>query len=191
MDRARALECSGAITRLAPAIVTNRGLGYEARMAVVVFGSTLYGKVEAIPGVCHVATRFLHCFFVPLFPTSSWLVVDDLELTAGGEDIIRLPSMHWGSVAVAWLRFFLLAATFLLGLISVTKVGLDRPLGQTLPVILLGLVCAAAFVASYRLTRAKPAALAALRAINGVSSALLARASERLRQDVQGRPKRQ
>ena len=150
-------------------------------MAVVVFGSTLYGKVESVPGVCHVATRFLHFFFVPLFPTGSWLVVDDRKLAEGGADAIQLPSMHWGSVGIAWLRFFLLVATFILGIISATKLGLDRPLTQTVPMILLGIACAAGFLASYRLTRASPQSLEVLRGVSGVPSALLARATEQLR----------
>jgi hypothetical protein len=100
---------------------------------VVVFGSTFYGKVESVPGVCHVATRFLHFFFVPLFPTGSWLRLDDRELTGGGDDAIRLPRVHWGSVGVAWLRFFLLVAAGVLGIISATKLALDRPLTQTAP----------------------------------------------------------
>jgi hypothetical protein len=74
---------------------------------IVVFGSTLYGKVESVPGVCHVATRFLHFFFVPLFPTGSWLVVDKRERAEGGAEAIKLPAMHWGSVAMgspSWRR---------------------------------------------------------------------------------------
>jgi hypothetical protein len=148
---------------------------------IFVFGSTLYGKVESVPGVCHVATRFLHFCFVPLFPTSSWLVVDDGELAQGGADAIRLPTLHWGSVGIAWLRFFLLAATAILAIISATKLGLDRPLTQTVPMILLGLVCAASFVGSYRLTRASSQSFEALRGVSGIPSALLTRVSERLR----------
>lgn len=148
---------------------------------VVVFGSTLYGKVESVPGVCHVATRFLHFCFVPLFPTGSWLVVDDRELAEGGADAIRLPSMHWGSVGVAWLRFFLLAAAGILAIISATKLSLDRPLTQTLPIIVLGVVCAAGFLASYRVTRATAQSFEALRNVGGIPNALLSRAAERLR----------
>lgn len=147
---------------------------------VVVFGSTLYGKVESVPGVCHVATRFLHLFFIPLFPTGSWLVIEDSELAQGGADNIRLPAMHWGSVGIAWLRFFLLLAAFILGIIAATKLALDRPLTQTVPMIALGVVCAAAFVVSYRITRANAQSFEALRSVSGVPNALLARANERL-----------
>jgi hypothetical protein len=148
---------------------------------VVVFGSSFYGKVESVPGVCHVATRFLHFFFVPLFPTGSWLMLDDRELAGGGDGAIRLPSMHWGSVGVAWLRFFLLVAAAVLGIISATKLALDRPFAQTAPMIVLGVVCIGAFIASYRVTRANPQSLEALRGVSGIPSAVLARASERLR----------
>jgi len=147
---------------------------------IVVFGSTLYGKVESVPGVCHVATRFLHFFFVPLFPTGSWLVVDKRERAEGGAEAIKLPAMHWGSVGLGWLRFFLLVALFILSIVAATKVGLDRPWSQTIPVIVGGVLCGAAFIGSYRLLRARPESVEAWRGVSGIPSALLARASERL-----------
>lgn len=147
---------------------------------IVVFGSTLYGRVESVPGVCHVATRFLHFFFVPLFPTGSWLVVHERERAEGGAEAIKLPTMHWGSVGMGWLRFFLLVALFVFVIVAATKIGLERPWAQTAPVVLGGLLCAVAFVGSYRFLRARPQSLDAWRGVDGVPSRLLTRASEQL-----------
>lgn len=41
----------------------------------VVFGHTLYGKTDVVPGFFHVATRFAHIYYIPLFPVSSYLVL--------------------------------------------------------------------------------------------------------------------
>jgi hypothetical protein len=147
---------------------------------IVVFGSTLYGKVESVPGVCHVATRFLHVFFVPLFPTGSWLVVHERERVEGGAEAIKLPGMHWGSVGMGWLRFFLLVAMFVLAIVAATKIGLERPWGQTVPVVVGGLLCALAFVGSYRFMPARRQSLEAWRGAGGIPDHLLTRASERL-----------
>jgi hypothetical protein len=42
---------------------------------VIVWGSGLYGKVDEIPGVCHVATKFGHLWYIPLIPMGSWAVI--------------------------------------------------------------------------------------------------------------------
>jgi hypothetical protein len=147
---------------------------------IVVFGSTLYGKVESVPGVCHVATRFLHFFFVPLFPTGSWLVLHKRERVEGGADAIKLPALHWGSVGMGWLRFFLLVAMAVFAIVAATKIGLERPWGQTVPVVVGGLLCAVAFFGSYRFMPARRQSLDAWRGLNGMPDQLVTRASERL-----------
>jgi hypothetical protein len=147
---------------------------------IVVFGSTLYGKVESVPGVCHVATRFLHFFFVPLFPTGSWLVIHKRERVEGAADALKLPAMHWGSVGMGWLRFFLLVAMVVLAIVASTKIGLERPWSQTLPVIAGGLLCAVVFVGSYRFMPARRQSLEGWRGVSGIPDQLLTRASERL-----------
>jgi hypothetical protein len=148
---------------------------------IVVFGSTFYGKVESVPGVCHVATRFLHLFFVPLFPTGAWLVIDKRERAEGGAEAIKLPAMHWGSVGLGWLRFFLLVAGFVFAIVAATKIGLDRPWSQTAPVIAGAVLCVVAFFGSYRLLRARPENIERWRGVSTIPSTLLARASEQLR----------
>ena len=41
---------------------------------IVVWGSKLYGKVDEIEGVGHVATQFGHLFWIPLLPMNSYFV---------------------------------------------------------------------------------------------------------------------
>jgi hypothetical protein len=38
---------------------------------IIVWGSRLYGKVDAVPGLFHVATRFGHIWYLPLIPMGS------------------------------------------------------------------------------------------------------------------------
>lgn len=153
---------------------------------IVVFGSTLYGKVQVVPGVCHVATRFLHFFFVPLFPTGSWLVIHEQARASHGVEglkgigAVKLPSMHWGSVGLGWLRFFLLVALFVLALVIATKLGLDRPWSQTVPLILAATVCVAGFIGSYRLLPARPHHIEELSSVSGIPDVVLTRAREQL-----------
>ena len=40
---------------------------------VYVFGSRLYGKVDNVKGLFHVATKFGHFDYFPLFPMGSWV----------------------------------------------------------------------------------------------------------------------
>jgi hypothetical protein len=101
----------------------------------------LYGKVDQVPGLFFVATRFFDVQFIPLVPLESFLVFEEVEgrkLKPGGEQgqlhlpplptgmpaarLVRLPGFfgdHWGasiglvgkSVRYAWLRLALFAAT--------------------------------------------------------------------------------
>ena len=38
---------------------------------IIVWGTKLYGKVDEVPGMFHVATRFFHLWYIPLVPLSS------------------------------------------------------------------------------------------------------------------------
>ena len=65
-----------------------------------VFGHRLYGKVDAIPGIGHVATKFFHFDYVPLVPTESWLVTAQSGKTWRG---VKIP-LSAKSVFVGWGR---------------------------------------------------------------------------------------
>lgn len=153
---------------------------------IVVFGSTLYGKVRAVPGVCHVATRFLHFFFVPLFPTGAWLVIHERARAQHGVEgldgaaTVKLPAMNWASVCLGWLRFFLVTVLFVLAIVIATKIGLDRPWSQTLPLLVAAATCVAAFIGSYRLLPASSEHIEALQSVRGIPPLVLTRAREQL-----------
>jgi hypothetical protein len=67
-----------------------------------VFGTRLYGKVDQVPGLFHVATQFVHVDFIPLVPVKSWLVFDS---TVQGENFRGIPlGWHGKSIFFAWLR---------------------------------------------------------------------------------------
>lgn len=63
---------------------------------MIVFGTRMCGSVDAT-SQGHVETRFVHVWFVPLVPLSSWFVV--------GESAKPIP-MSWRSVIAAYARGF-------------------------------------------------------------------------------------
>jgi hypothetical protein len=67
---------------------------------VVIWGSGLYGKVDEVPELCHVATRFGHLYYIPLLPLGSYAVFEK-----NGDDFsgAALP-LSFKSILVAWLR---------------------------------------------------------------------------------------
>ncbi len=75
-----------------------------------IWGNRLFGRVDYVPGLGHVATRFFHLFYVPLVPLGSQVVPEEgpgaLPIAACGK-----------SIAIAYLRAIcaLAAAVSLLG----------------------------------------------------------------------------
>jgi hypothetical protein len=70
---------------------------------IFIFGSRMYGKVDQVPGLFHVATQFAHVQFIPLVPIKSWLVIDS---TVQGGRFRGVPlGWHGRSIFFAWLRF--------------------------------------------------------------------------------------
>lgn len=74
----------------------------------IVFGQRFYGKVDQVPGLFCVSTKFLHFEYVPLIPCESCLIFDDGTTKRG----VKL-SISGKSVVFAWLRTGLLVATVL------------------------------------------------------------------------------
>ena len=72
-----------------------------------IFGTRLFGKVDAVPGLGHVATKFFHINFLPLIPLEGWFVLGQ----EGNQWRGRAIPMSGKSVLTAWMRF----ATFCLG----------------------------------------------------------------------------
>src|SRR4051794_31008614 len=72
---------------------------------ILIFGQRLCGKVDEVPGICYVATRFLHLYYVPLIPLSSWVILRGTESASGfkGQQI----RLSCKSVLLGWLQAFL------------------------------------------------------------------------------------
>lgn len=79
---------------------------------VLIFGQTMCGRVDQVPGACYVATRFFHLYYIPLIPLSSWVIVQGSENSSGfkGQQI----PMSLKSVMFGWLQAYLIV----FGLIS-------------------------------------------------------------------------
>ncbi|RKH57102.1 hypothetical protein [Corallococcus aberystwythensis] len=110
---------------------------------MVIFGSRLYGKVDAVPGLGYVATKFGHLNFVPLIPLEGWLVVAEEGNGWRGQAI----GMSGKSVLVAWARFL-----FIVGGIISLIVGLaswSRHSDEVIVPGVLALACIGGLIASY------------------------------------------
>lgn len=117
----------------------------------IALGTRLYGKVDRVPGLLHVATRFFYFQYIPLVPLESVIVREDLRKAEDKGVALRL---NGKSVLFAWLR-----AGLVFGSICLAGAGLGRSVerGGILNagglLVLAGLLFAA-FRFSYRLTRA-------------------------------------
>lgn len=66
----------------------------------IVWGTRMMGKVDAVPGVGHVATKFFYLQYVPLIPVETYLVFREVGEQIHGVQIPFSPK----SILVAWLR---------------------------------------------------------------------------------------
>lgn len=134
---------------------------------MIVFGSRLYGKVDAVPGLGHVATKFGHIYYVPLIPTEGWLVVGEEGNGWRGQAI----PMSGKSVLVAWARAAFLAVgigSLFVGLITFSS---HDARDAIVPGVLAAL-CIAGLVASYTwkwVTHASPERALEIAAQAGIS----------------------
>jgi len=105
---------------------------------IFVFGSRFYGKVDQVPGLGYVATRFAHIQFFPLLPMGSYLVFGEDDSNYQG---VRIP-LSGKSVLVAWLRAALFLVGIAVGLFAVIALA-DNDIADALwP----GAICLAALV---------------------------------------------
>jgi hypothetical protein len=78
---------------------------------IIIGGSSLYGRVDKVPGLFHVATQFAHIFWLPVIPLGSIII---LEENAHGYRGVKY-GLSGRSVLAAYLRSWpLLAAVGLL-----------------------------------------------------------------------------
>ena len=115
---------------------------------MIVFGTRLYGKVDQVPGLFHLATEFFHIQFVPVGPTRTFLVMD-----GPGNRGVRL-SLSGKSIFFAYLR----AALVVVAVIAVCVGIVERnknPNASLVPFI-VGALCVPLFFLTYPLSRPNP-----------------------------------
>jgi hypothetical protein len=129
---------------------------------MLMLGDSMYGKVDQVPGLFHVATRFFHLQYVPLVPMGTYLILESGQ-TRNARFRIGLSIK---SVLLAWLRAALWIAVIgcpFIGLVALAEQ--PRPGGRARPrdpwpavAILAGFEVATAAVLwlSYRFTHSSP-----------------------------------
>jgi hypothetical protein len=123
-------------------------------------GEHLYGVVDQVPGVLHVATRILHFNFLPIVPLGSVVSVDK---RVAGEAIHVKTRFSLKSVAFAYLRLTLMCGAVGLGLISILMWDMEQmqpnppPWFQSLTLGTMGVGLVTIFVWwwTHRLTHAR------------------------------------
>jgi hypothetical protein len=108
---------------------------------IVFYGTQLYGKVDRVPMLGHVATSFFYLQFVPLIPLGSYLVLED------GQGSISV-GFSFKSLLVTWLRTALVFGAFGLLIAGIVASGERSPAGMTVG---FGgaILCVGAMVGSY------------------------------------------
>jgi hypothetical protein len=69
---------------------------------IIIWGERLYGKVDHVPGLCYVSTRFFHLWYIPLIPLQSIVIIDGTETEEGYRGVGIGPSPK--SILCAWVR---------------------------------------------------------------------------------------
>lgn len=152
-------------------------------------GSGLYGKVDHVPGLFHVATEFFHINWVPLVPLRSHLIVEAGQSTPSKTGV-RVP-LSWKSVLVAWGRLGLLGVGCLVPiLLLLAELGSRRPhasLARSALWLTLHGLSWVVFALSYRWTRARPERALELARSLGIPPETVARYYEPLLSDADTR----
>jgi hypothetical protein len=81
-----------------------------------IFGQRNFGKCDRVPGAFYVVTQFFHINFVPLIPTSTYLVLEGSE--SGGSFKGKKISMSGKSILIAWGRWALIILLLICAAIS-------------------------------------------------------------------------
>ena len=151
---------------------------------MIVYGTRLFGKVDEIPGAFHVATKFFHVSFLPLIPTSSWVVIDGSKksgVMSSSWSGVQLPSLHWSSIGMAWLRVLLIYGAIGLAVVAIAAFEGGGVSAVAVPAA-LSAVCVGAAVYSYQLGKMTPERVEVFARMPGVPSELVAHAKQMLPQ---------
>jgi 5-bromo-4-chloroindolyl phosphate hydrolysis protein len=90
---------------------------------IFVWGTRLYGKVDEVPGMFHVATRFFHLWYIPLIPMGSTVVLAKSGKSWRGVTI----GLSAKSMLLAWARAGLIVGTFFTGITGMVMLTDYRP----------------------------------------------------------------
>ena len=107
-------------------------------------GTRFFGKTEDVPGVFHIATKFFHLNFVPLYPKGSYLVIDKpMSPSTRGQVGVAIP-LNMKSVGLAWARgvawvTFVFSTVYAMGTSdgSYSEPQPDDTSGNTLQIVML------------------------------------------------------
>jgi hypothetical protein len=111
----------------------------------IVWGSRFYGKVDEVPGLCHVATQFGHVYYIPLIPVGTYAVIAEQ-----GDNFQGVPLPLSGkSVLTAWLRAGLVLGGAAALIASAVYFSLPEFVPGTI-FLLLGVLGLGLFYGSYR-----------------------------------------
>lgn len=89
---------------------------------IFIFGNRLFGKVDEVPGLGHVATKYFHIDYLPLFPTESWFV---LEQNGNQWRGVRIP-LSAKSVLIGWGRAISLLCGVIAPIVAIATSGNGR-----------------------------------------------------------------
>jgi hypothetical protein len=125
----------------------------RANVMIYVYGSRLFGKVDVVPGMFHVQTKFGHFNYIPLIPMQSYVVLSHSGKTFRG---VPVP-LSAKSVFMCWGRLIAGAAAIIGGIIAL--INFNNPYSGTdwhiaAAVALLGAVLAGLLFFYKGLTRA-------------------------------------
>jgi hypothetical protein len=90
---------------------------------IFIFGTRFFGRVDEVPGLFHVATKFGHLWYIPLVPVGSWLVLRKSGNAIRG---IKIP-LSGKSILVAWARAGLIALALFLAVGAAVEASDRRP----------------------------------------------------------------
>jgi hypothetical protein len=145
---------------------------------LVFIGSKLYGKVDHVPGLFYVATKFVYFQFIPLVPVGSFVVMEGSEKDDGKFSGVSV-GLSARSILVAWLRTALVIGAIFAPIFAVQYlIGVAH--GQGDAASLAGAIgvtigCIVGLWASYRFIRAGPLRALKLAGKAGISPETVAR----------------
>jgi hypothetical protein len=136
-------------------------------------GDHYFGRVDHVPAMFYIETRFLHIYYFPFVPRESYLFIDQKPIY-GERKGIRIP-ICWKSVLIAWTRacFGGLCALMIIGgtlqLFQSPQVGQDSPIVKAVVCWTVAAFFATVFGISHMGTRATPNRARELAPILGLS----------------------